>query len=91
MIGTGSEWFFLELENIVIEKSSPQDCWLEIMPVHRVTKRAYMGCHNVRRPVGGPKYRWSDEMEIELRAFYAENWEEIAQDSNNRQSLHVIF
>ena len=53
----------------------------------RGVKRAYLGQPTGRRPVGRPRYRWSDSVQADLCQLKADNWQEVAQDRDRWHSL----
>ncbi|CAG9130045.1 unnamed protein product [Plutella xylostella] len=63
--------------NIVGETKAHRLRWLghlQRMGEDRSAKRAYMGRPTGRRPVGRPRYRWSDAVEADLRELQVVDW-----------------
>ncbi|KAG7311679.1 hypothetical protein JYU34_002732 [Plutella xylostella] len=76
--------------NIVGETKAHRLRWLghlQRMGEDRSAKRAYMGRPTGRRPVGRPRYRWSDAVEADLRELQVVDWRETALDRQKWRSL----
>ncbi|CAG9127431.1 unnamed protein product [Plutella xylostella] len=76
--------------NIIGQIKSQRLRWLghlQRMGEDRAAKRAYLGVPSGRRPVGRPKYRWSDEVGKDLRQLQAGVWRETAQDRDQWRLL----
>ncbi|XP_048481716.1 uncharacterized protein LOC125489586 [Plutella xylostella] len=76
--------------NIVGETKAHRLRWLghlQRMGKDRSAKRAYMGRPTGRRPVGRPRYRWSDAVEADLRELQVVDWRETALDRQKWRSL----
>ncbi|XP_045541701.1 uncharacterized protein LOC123723183 [Papilio machaon] len=53
----------------------------------RNAKAAYLGTPTGRRPIGRPRYRWRDAVELDLLELQAMDWQEKAQDRQVWRSL----
>ncbi|CAG9116720.1 unnamed protein product [Plutella xylostella] len=76
--------------NIIGQIKSQRLRWLghlQRMGEDRAAKRAYLGIPSGRRPVGRPKYRWSDEVGKDLRQLQAGDWRATAQDRDQWRLL----
>jgi hypothetical protein len=52
------------------------------MGVGRGVYRVLVGRHEVKRPVGRPRYRWENSIKMDLRekGINRVNWSQVAQD-----------
>ncbi|XP_013173707.1 PREDICTED: uncharacterized protein LOC106122315 [Papilio xuthus] len=69
--------------NIIGEAKAQRLRWLGHlmrMGEDRKSKAAYLGTPIGRRPIGRPRYRWRDAVELDLRELQAMDWQEKAQD-----------
>ncbi|KAI5646743.1 hypothetical protein NE865_00998 [Phthorimaea operculella] len=76
--------------NIIGETKAHRLRWLghiERMEEDRSAKKAYLGKPYGRRPVGRPRYRWSDVVQSDLRDLQAADWREAAQDRDKWRKL----
>ncbi|XP_061729925.1 uncharacterized protein LOC133534706 [Cydia pomonella] len=76
--------------NIMGESKAHRLRWLgylEGMDEDRNVKRAYLGRLAEGRPIGRPRYRWSDMVEADLRELRVDNWREVAQDREKWRCL----
>ncbi|KAG7309934.1 hypothetical protein JYU34_004449 [Plutella xylostella] len=76
--------------NILGQIKSQRLRWLghlQRMGEDRAAKRAYLGVPSGRRPVGRPRYRWSDEVGKDLRQLQAGDWRATAQDRDQWRLL----
>ncbi|CAH0398144.1 unnamed protein product [Chilo suppressalis] len=77
--------------NIIGEIKAARLRWLghvERMGEDRAVKRAYLRQPIGRRPVGRPRYRWSDEVQRDLQSLSADGWRDLARD--RRAWRHLV-
>ncbi|KAI5639582.1 reverse transcriptase (RNA-dependent DNA polymerase) domain-containing protein [Phthorimaea operculella] len=76
--------------NIIGESKAARLRWLghvERMEEDRVVKKAYLGQPMGKRPVGRPRYRWTDEVIKDLHALQKPDWKQTAQ---NREEWRAV-
>ncbi|KAI5633003.1 hypothetical protein NE865_14301 [Phthorimaea operculella] len=76
--------------NIIGESKAARLRWLghvERMEEDRAVKKAYLGRPMGKRPVGRPRYRWTDEVIKDLNALQKPDWKQTAQ---NREEWRAV-
>ncbi|KAI5633530.1 cytochrome p450 domain-containing protein [Phthorimaea operculella] len=76
--------------NIIGESKAARLRWLghvERMEEDRAVKKAYLGRPTGKRPVGRPRYRWTDEVIKDLHALQKPDWKQTAQ---NREEWRTV-
>ncbi|KAI5637686.1 hypothetical protein NE865_08080 [Phthorimaea operculella] len=76
--------------NIIGESKAARLRWLghvERMEEDRAVKKAYLGRPMGKRPVGRPRYRWTDEVIKDLHALQKPDWKQTAQ---NREEWRAV-
>ncbi|KAI5633161.1 hypothetical protein NE865_14113 [Phthorimaea operculella] len=87
---SGYKDIFVRESNIIGESKAARLRWLghvERMEEDRAVKKAYLGRPMGKRPVGRPRYRWTDEVIKDLHALQKPDWKQTAQ---NREEWRAV-